>query len=351
MPRSPLAPVMAHRHLGRDLRPPRRTGRGSPLDADLVNTAATRRESGAPPGRAHRRGQRHIASRQLGKGASPRCGTTAQGRQAQGAGRDGLAGARHRHRRRRPDPIQLGSPRGIATFLQRVGRSGHGVDALPKGRLFPLTRDDLVESVALLDAVQPRRTRCDPFAGAGARCPLTADCRRGRGARVGRRCAMYATVHARVAVSGISRARNLISCSCRCSRTVTRLVAGGRRPIFIWMPSTDWCAAGRRGARLMALTNGGAIPDQFDYDVVMLPEEISIGSLNEDFAFESLPGDIFQLGNHVVPRAEGRSGQDVRSRMRKVSRRTSRSGSARHRAAPMSFHSRYRGCAASSIRR
>ena len=53
----------------------------------------------------------------------------------------------------------------------------------------------------------------------------------------------------------------------------------------------------RRGARLAAVTNAGVIPDQFDYDVVLLPEEHRVGTLNEDFAFESLPGDIFQLGN------------------------------------------------------
>ena len=57
----------------------------------------------------------------------------------------------------------------------------------------------------------------------------------------------------------------------------------------------------RRGARLTAVTNAGVIPDQFDYDVVLLPEEHRVGTLNEDFAFESLPGDIFQLGNRLVP--------------------------------------------------
>src|SRR5690606_32496989 len=54
---------------------------------------------------------------------------------------------------------------------------------------------------------------------------------------------------------------------------------------------------GRRGAALTAVTNGGAIPDQFDYDVVLLPNELSVGTLNEDFAFESMAGDVFQLGN------------------------------------------------------
>ena len=71
----------------------------------------------------------------------------------------------------------------------------------------------------------------------------------------------------------------------------------GRRAAHIHFDAVNGRIRPRRGARLTAIMNGGAIPDQFDYDVVMLPEEISIGTLNEDFAFESLPGDIFQLGN------------------------------------------------------
>ena len=71
----------------------------------------------------------------------------------------------------------------------------------------------------------------------------------------------------------------------------------GREATHIHFDGVNGKVRGRRGARLMALTNGGTIPDQFDYDVVMLPEELSVGTLNEDFAFESLPGDIFQLGN------------------------------------------------------
>src|SRR5438128_2061719 len=61
--------------------------------------------------------------------------------------------------------------------------------------------------------------------------------------------------------------------------------------------TSTWCASLARGARLAAVTNAGVIPDQFDYDVVLLPDGHRVGTLNEDFAFESLPGDIFQLGN------------------------------------------------------
>jgi ATP-dependent Lhr-like helicase len=189
--------------------------------------------------------------------------------------------------------IQIGSPRGIATFLQRVGRSGHGVDALPKGRLFPLTRDDLVESVALLDAV--RREELDAIRLQGPALDVLAQ---------------------QIVAETASRewlVDELYECCTRAwpyrdlprkkfDQIMTMLADGyttrrGRQATHIHLDAVNGLVRGRRGARLMALTNGGAIPDQFDYDVVMLPEELSVGSLNEDFAFESLPGDIFQLGN------------------------------------------------------
>ena len=71
----------------------------------------------------------------------------------------------------------------------------------------------------------------------------------------------------------------------------------GRRSAHLHFDRVNDVLRGRRGARLTAITNGGAIPDQFDYDVVLLPSETSVGTLNEDFAFESMPGDVFQLGN------------------------------------------------------
>ena len=77
---------------------------------------------------------------------------------------------------------QIGSPHTIASFLQRVGRSGHAVDGTPKGRLFPLSRDDLVECAALLDSVRARRARPAHRPGAAARCAGAADRRRGRSA-------------------------------------------------------------------------------------------------------------------------------------------------------------------------
>jgi len=189
--------------------------------------------------------------------------------------------------------VQIGSPRGIATFLQRVGRSGHGIDELPKGRLFPLTRDDLVECTALLDAV--RREELDTIRLQGPALDVLAQ-------------QIVAEVAARE--WGVDELYAMVRCAWpyrALSRNsfdqVIRMLADGyttrrgRQATHVHFDVVNGLLRGRRGARLMAITNGGAIPDQFDYNVVMLPEEFSVGTLNEDFAFESLPGDIFQLGN------------------------------------------------------
>lgn len=189
--------------------------------------------------------------------------------------------------------VQIGSPRGIATFLQRVGRSGHGIDATPKGRLFPLTRDDLVECTALLDAVD--REELDAIRLQGPALDVLAQQIVAEvAAREWAVDALYALVRRAWPYRALSRQR---------FEQVIRMLADGyttrrgRQATHVHYDVVNGLLRGRRGARLMAMTNGGAIPDQFDYDVVMLPEEFSVGTLNEDFAFESLPGDIFQLGN------------------------------------------------------
>jgi ATP-dependent Lhr-like helicase len=188
---------------------------------------------------------------------------------------------------------QVGSPRAIATLLQRVGRSGHGVGRLPKGRLFPLSRDDLVECAALLDAV--RREELDAIALQGPALDVLAQ-----------------QIVAEVAMGErgsdelydlVRRARPYRDLPRTSFDAVLAMVAEGfttargRRAAHLHYDVVNGRLRPRPGARLTAITNGGTIPDQFDYDVVLQPEGFSIGSLNEDFAFESLPGDIFQLGN------------------------------------------------------
>ncbi len=188
---------------------------------------------------------------------------------------------------------QLGSPRGIAPLLQRVGRSGHAVGAVPKGRLFPLSRDELVECSALLDAVaggeldaiRPQGPALDVLAQQLVAEVAARDWTLDELLRLVRRAAPYAEL----ASSDFDAVIDMLGAGFSTRR--------GRRSAWLHVDRVNGRVRARRGARLMAMTNGGAIPDQFDYDVVLLPEELPVGSLNEDFAFESLPGDIFQLGN------------------------------------------------------
>ncbi len=188
---------------------------------------------------------------------------------------------------------QLGSPRAINTLLQRVGRSGHSLSTMPKGRLYPLSRDDLVECVALLDAA--RRNELDRIRIPDAPLDVLAQ-------------HIVAEVandewQAEELFRLFSRARPYQDLSYTTFTDVLQMLADGyttrrgRRGAYLHWDRVNNMLRGRRGAKTVAVTNGGAIPDHFDYEVVLQPEGIVIGSLNEDFAFESLPGDIFLLGN------------------------------------------------------
>ena len=188
---------------------------------------------------------------------------------------------------------QLGSPRAIAAFLQRVGRAGHAVGATPKGRLFPLSQDDLVECAALLDAV--RREELDRIRI--PRQPLDVLAQQIVAEVASREWdeqALFETLRRAWPYRDLSRDEFTAVARMLADGFTTRR---GRRGAYLHRDAVNGVLRGRRGARLVAVTNGGAIPDQFDYDVILQPESFFIGSLNEDFAFESLPGDIFQLGN------------------------------------------------------
>lgn len=188
---------------------------------------------------------------------------------------------------------QLGSPRTIAAFLQRVGRSGHAVGGLPKGRLFPLSRDELVECAALLDAVE--RGELDRIHIPSAPLDVLAQ---HIVAEVANREWPEAALREWIRLA--YPYRNLGNKELE--TLITMLAEGytthrGRRSAYLHHDAVNHILKGRKGARLTAITNAGTIPDQFDYDVILEPQGIFIGTLNEDFAFESLPGDIFQLGN------------------------------------------------------
>ena len=188
---------------------------------------------------------------------------------------------------------QLGSPRAISVFLQRVGRAGHAVDATPKGRLFPLSHDELVECTALLDAV--RRGELDRIHIPAHPLDVLAQ-------------QIVAEVASRewdepALYDMLRRAWPYRDLTREDYTAVVRMLADGfttrrgRRGAYLHRDAVNGRLRARRGARLISVTNGGAIPDLFDYDVILQPEGLYVGNLNEDFAFESVAGDIFQLGN------------------------------------------------------
>jgi ATP-dependent Lhr-like helicase len=188
---------------------------------------------------------------------------------------------------------QMGSPRLISALLQRVGRAGHAIGAIPKGRLFPLSLDDLVECAALLDAV--RRGELDrirvpqkPLDVLAQQVVAEVACREWG---VDELLAAFrsAQPYADLTAEEFEQVLQMLADGYSTRR--------GRRAAYLHYDTVNRRLRPRRGAKLTAVTNAGVIPDQFDYDVVLNPEGYRIGSIGEDFAFESMPGDIFQLGN------------------------------------------------------
>jgi len=198
---------------------------------------------------------------------------------------------------------QIGSPRRIATLLQRVGRAGHTLDGTPKGRLFPTSRDDLVECAALLRAVRrgaldrlvPYDEPLDVLAQqivAETSCPPSPSAAGSHPARS--EDDLYALVRRAWPYRALKRPDF--------DAVIAMLADGfatqrGRRAALVHRDEVNRRLVARRAARLTALTSGGAIPDNADYRVLLDPDELLVGTLNEDFAIESLAGDVFQLGN------------------------------------------------------
>ncbi len=185
--------------------------------------------------------------------------------------------------------IQVGATRSIATFLQRVGRSGHAVRRTPKGRLFPLTIDELVEAAALLRAAGRGELDRTPQPSAPLDIlaqQIVAACV-GAGPEGWPEDALF---------EALTKAWPYRELKREDFDAVVHLHSEGRRALL----HRD--GVGRRlmpgkGARIRAVTSGGAIPDVADYQVLQDPEGTFVGTLNEDFAIEASVGDIFQLGN------------------------------------------------------
>jgi ATP-dependent Lhr-like helicase len=188
---------------------------------------------------------------------------------------------------------QIGSPRSLATFLQRVGRSGHARGATPRGYVYPTSRDELVEAAALLrgvregklDRVLPPRAPLDILAQ-----QIVAAC----AGEAWREEDLLALVRRAAPYADLARAD---------FEAVVEMLADGiqtgrgRRGAYLHRDRVHGILRGRRSARIAALTSGGAIPETADYRVVADPDDTVVGTVNEDWAIESMAGDVFLLGS------------------------------------------------------
>ena len=189
---------------------------------------------------------------------------------------------------------QIGTPRSIAVALQRIGRSGHKVDRsfVPKGRFFATTRDELLECAALVRAMRrglldERRQRPWP------RDVLAQQIVAAAATDAWREDDLFDLVRSTAPYGGLPRAEF--------DAVVAMLSDGiasarGRHGAWLHRDRVNGLVRGRRGARLAAVTSGGAIPDNANYAVVAEPEGTTVGAVDEDFAVESMAGDVFLLG-------------------------------------------------------
>jgi ATP-dependent Lhr-like helicase len=193
---------------------------------------------------------------------------------------------------------QLGSPRAISTWLQRVGRAQHHVGGTPTGRLYPLTRDELVECTALFAAV--RRSELDATVPPVAPLDILAQQIVAEVAAAGPdgievetllRLVRSATPYAALDRQRFDEVVELV--------TEGVVTGRGRRGAYVHHDRVNGVLRPRRGARLTATTSGGAIPEVADYRVLLEPEETFVGTVNEDWAIESMAGDVFLLGSHT----------------------------------------------------
>ncbi|HKC70161.1 MAG TPA: helicase-related protein, partial [Terriglobales bacterium] len=230
----------------------------------------------------------------------------------------------------------ISSPRSIAVTLQRIGRAGHWRGAVPKGRVFATTRDELMECAALMRAIrngdldrliipeapldilaQQIVATCAAGDGSSGRAERPPDSRRDAGATSTSSAAndsgwqedeLFELVRRAYPYRELPRAQF--------DEILTMLSEGiaarrGRYGAYLFRDRVNGRLRARRGARLAAITSGGAIPENALYTVVAEPEGTVVGTVDEDFAVESNKGDIMLLGNTSwqIRRIEGASGR------------------------------------------
>jgi len=188
---------------------------------------------------------------------------------------------------------QMGSPRSISVGLQRIGRAGHWRGAVPKGRFFAATRDDLLECAALVRAI--RQGDLDRIAVPEAPLDILAQ-------QIVAMCAaedwkeeeLFQAARRAYPYRNLARA-DFDEIVAMLSEGVAS--ARGRYAAYLHRDQVNGIVRARRGSRLAAITSGGAIPENSLYTVVAQPEGTVVGTVDEDFAVESLAGDIILLGN------------------------------------------------------
>jgi ATP-dependent helicase Lhr and Lhr-like helicase len=187
----------------------------------------------------------------------------------------------------------INSPRSIAVTLQRVGRAGHWRGAIPKGRIFPMTRDELLETAALARSInhgELDRILIPPAPLDVLAQQIVAMC----AAEEWRENELWETVRHAYPYRELTRKDydqllEMLSEGLDSSR--------GRRGAYLYRDRVNGVLRARRGSRMVAILNGGAIPENGLYTVVLQPEGVVVGTVDEDFAVESLSGDVILLGN------------------------------------------------------
>jgi ATP-dependent helicase Lhr and Lhr-like helicase len=214
--------------------------------------------------------------------------------------------------------IQISSPRAIAVALQRVGRSGHWRGAIPKGRLFATTRDELQECAALVRAIRhgdlDRLMIPDAPADILAQQIVAICAAEGRTTPAVEEDAgwdeddLFALVKRAYPYRNLTRGTYASILEMLSEGIAARR---GRYGAYLHRDRVNHKLRARRGARLAAITSGGAIPETALFTVVAQPEGIVVGTVDEDFAVESNSGDIMLLGNSSwrIHRVEGKSGR------------------------------------------
>jgi ATP-dependent helicase Lhr and Lhr-like helicase len=188
---------------------------------------------------------------------------------------------------------QIGSPRAIAVAVQRFGRSGHWRGATPKGRLFATTRDELLECAALIHSIRQGeldRILIPEFPLDILAQQVVASC----AAEEWREDDLFALARRAYPYRNLAR-KDFDEIIEMLSNGVS--ARRGRYGAYLHRDQVNGRLRGRRGSRLAAITSGGAIPDNSLYTVIAEPEHTVIGTVDEDFAVESLRGDIMLLGN------------------------------------------------------